>query len=412
MIKMKKYFYAGIVITILSALVGCSRLDSPLEPVTSGQPIDFAPKVSSAPGRYIVLFNNAVNSADEEQIRRAGGSFIKRLQLINGAAVFLPAQAVAALQNSPNVRSIEIDRVVQIPVSGISAKGGNSGRKPPKDDPPEEDPPPEVLPWGVDRIDADLVWSANSGGAIKVGIIDTGIDPGHPDLNVAGGVNTINTRKSFKDDNGHGTHVAGTVAAVDNELGVIGVAHSVELYAIKAFNKRGLAFTSDIIEGIQWCVENEIQVINMSFGSSVSSSSEQMAIQAAYAAGVVMVAAAGNTSGSVGYPAAYGETIAVSASDASDAIAGFSSRGTEVDLIAPGVNILSTYKGGYAWGSGTSMATPHVTGAAALVLAVWNGSLFPAQVLDKLKLTAENIGLTPSEQGAGLVDAELAVITP
>lgn len=122
-----------------------------------------------------------------------------------------------------------------------------------------------------------------------------------------------------------------------------------------------------------------------------------------------MVAAAGNTGGSVGYPAAYGETIAVSASDASDAIADFSSRGPEVDLIAPGVDILSTYRGGYAWGSGTSMATPHVTGAAALVLAVWQG-LSPDEVKNQLKFTAEILSLSSSEQGAGLVNVQAAVI--
>jgi subtilisin family serine protease len=202
----------------------------------------------------------------EEQAGQSLNSF----GFVNGASVLLPAQAVTALQHSPNVRSVEVDRVVQIPISGISAKGGKGGGggKPPKDDPPpDEDPPPpsEEIPWGVDRIDADLAWSTSSGATVKVGIIDTGIDPGHPDLNVKGGINTISTRKYFRDDNGHGTHVAGTVAAVDNDLGVIGFAHSVELYAVKAFNKRGSAFTSDIIEGIQWCIDNGIQVINMSF---------------------------------------------------------------------------------------------------------------------------------------------------
>lgn len=413
MIKRRKYYGIVIVTSLLFGLAACQNLNSPLDPVVGEQTsADLSQKSSSAPQRYIVTFFDPLNASAEQQIMDAGGEIVKQLQLIYGISVMLPEKAAISLRNSDNVRDVEIDRIVLIPLAGLSGngKGGGGGKKPPKDDPPDDPQPPEELPWGVDRIDADRAWVASTGEAVKVGVIDTGIDPDHPDLTVAGGVNTVNTRKSYKDDNGHGTHVAGTIAAVDNEIGVVGVAPTVELYAIKAFNKRGMAFTSDIIEGIQWCIDNGIRVINMSFGSSSPSSSETLAIQAAYDEGIVMVAAAGNSGGSVGYPAAYWQTIAVSASDRSDAIADFSSRGPEVDLIAPGVNILSTYlEGAYAWGSGTSMATPHVAGAAALV--IWTQpNLSPDGVKSHLALTAEDLELSFSEQGSGLVDAEAAVI--
>ena len=184
---------------------------------------------------------------------------------------------------------------------------------------------------------------------------------------------------------------------------MIGVGHAAELYAVKAFSRNGTAWTSDIIDGIQWCIDNRMAVINMSFGSSVASAAEEIAIKNAYAAG--------NTGGSVSYPAKYVETIAVYASDSGDLIASFSSRGPEVDLIAPGVGIVSTYlESGYAIGSGTSMAAPHVTGAVALVLSAQPG-LGPEEVRALLKAKADDIGLSPDEQGAGLVDAEEPVST-
>ena len=312
MIKRRKYYGIVIVTSLLFGLAACQNLNSPLDPVVRDQTTaDLSQKSSSAPQRYIVTFFDPLNASAEQQIMDAGGEIVKQLQLIYGISVMLPEKAAISLRNSDNVRDVEIDRIVLIPLAGLSGNGkGGGGKKPPKDDPPDDPQPPEELPWGVDRIDADRAWVASTGEAVKVGIIDTGIDPDHPDLTVAGGVNTVNTRKSYKDDNGHGTHVAGTIAAVDNEIGVVGVAPTVELYAIKAFNKRGMAFTSDIIEGIQWCIDNGIRVINMSFGSSSPSSSETLAIQAAYNAGIVMVAAAGNSGGSVGYPAAYWQTIA------------------------------------------------------------------------------------------------------
>ncbi|MBI2588078.1 S8 family peptidase, partial [Candidatus Azambacteria bacterium] len=225
--------------------------------------------------------------------------------------------------------------------------------------------------------------------------------------------------KTGNDDNGHGTHVAGTVAAVNNTIGVVGVGPDVHLYAIKVLNRNGSGFLSDVIEGIQWAIANGMQVANMSLGTSSDIQSFHDAVIAARNAGIVQVAAAGNSGGAVSFPAAYPEMIAVSATDQNNSIASFSSRGPEVDLAAPGVSIPSTYKGdSYATLSGTSMATPHVTGAAALVLKTVpgiydtnaNGVWDPNEVQAKLEAGASDLGEPGKDSlyGAGLLNAFVA----
>lgn len=350
--------------------------------------------------RKIVVFDETVVNEDAQEaiVKGAGGAVIKSLPIINGLAVALPDDASEkALEGQAGI--VRVDDDIRVYASG-------------KTPPPQ---PPEELPWGVNRIDADLAWSTSTGTGVKVAILDTGIDIDHPDLvaNIEGGVNTINPSKSFNDDNGHGSHVAGIVAAVDNTIGVVGVAPQANLYGVKVLNRSGWGWLSDIIEGLQWSIDNGVQVVNMSFGSSSDNQSFHDAIIATYNAGITLVAAAGNSGpgdNTVNYPAKYSEVIAVSATNSSDGQPDWSSRGPEVDLAAPGAGIKSTYKGDtYATLSGTSMAAPHVTGTAALKLAL-NPALTPAQVLDILKATAEPLlGLTSNQQGAGLVDAEKAV---
>lgn len=356
------------------------------------------------PPRKIIVFEEkfVTEAAQIALVRNFGAVIIKPLSLINGMAVYLPPQAERALLGRPEVVRIDDDIVV------------NAIGKP---KPPQ---PAEVLPWGVNRIDAELAWPTTTGLTVKVAIMDTGIDLDHSDLqtNIKGNVNTINPLKSGNDDNGHGTHVAGIVAAIDNEIGVIGVGPEISLYAVKVLGKNGSGWLSDIIEGFDWCINNNMQVINMSFGSSSTVQSFHDAIIKTYQAGLVLVGAAGNNGGAVIYPAAYPDVIAVSASDSTDNIASWSSRGPEVDLIAPGVNINSTYNNGYyKTMSGTSMACPHVVGTAALVLTTAIGVYYdldgdglwdPDEVKSKLEATAENLGLSSNEQGAGLVRTDLA----
>jgi subtilisin family serine protease len=355
--------------------------------------------------RKIVVFqSDFVNEvAQKALLIKHDAILIKRLKLINAMAVHLSPQAEEALRNRIEILRVDDDLVI------------SKSPKPEKPGKAEPEQPPQELPWGVDRIGADEAWDANNTGeTIKVAVVDTGIDLEHPDLieNIKGNFNAINPRKSGNDDNGHGSHVAGTIAALNNEIGVIGVGPEIYLYAVKVLDRKGSGWLSDLIEGLTWCINNEMQVVNMSLGASVDNDSFHEAITAVYNAGIVQVAAAGNNGengGEMDYPAKYEETIAVSAVDEEMKLAGFSSWGVEVDLAAPGVGIKSTYKDAeYETLDGTSMATPHVSGSAALVLAN-NNNLNPDEVKDKLKETAENLQLEVSEQGAGLVRPDLAI---
>jgi len=369
-------------------------------------------QASDVSGRKIVVFQTGLNDAAKDEIvKHAGGAKLKNLDLIDAKAVWLPSRAATEkLKAHPAVVRIDEDVIVE----ALDRKGG-SGKK--------KTPLAQVLPWGIDRVDAELVWpGGNTADPVKVGIIDTGISNKHPDLlaNVKGGVNTINSFKNWNDDNGHGSHVAGIVAALNNTIGVVGVGSAVDLYAIKVLDANGSGFLSDVIEGIQWATVNGMQVINMSLGTGSDIQSFHDAVIAAKNAGVVVVAAAGNSGGSVIFPAAYSEAIAVSATDKNNVIASFSSRGLEIDLAAPGVSIYSTYKRtGYATLSGTSMAAPHVAGSAALVLNTPvggydfnpNGKWDPDEVQKKLQDRAVNLGNTGVDNlyGWGLVNAYSAV---
>lgn len=393
----------------------------------AGQALAVGPDDPTDPNgaaRKIVVFKDSVTGegAQEQIVSQAGAAKIKHLRIVNATVVLATPASERALRARPEVLRIDDDAIAH---ALVKPEG-----KPTK---PAPTPPPETLPWGVDRIDADLVWDAdgdltvdtgaNAGSLVKVAVLDTGIDLDHPDLkdNIKGGYNAINSAKSGDDDNGHGTHVAGIIAGVDNAIGVLGVAPKAHLYAVKVLSRTGSGYFSDIIEGLQWCMENDIQVVNMSLGSPSNVQSFKDAITATYNAGITLVAAAGNSGpgdNTVEYPARYPEVIAVSATDSSDNIAGWSSRGPEVDLAAPGVSINSTYKGGgYKVLSGTSMASPHVAGVAALVIAsgVSDGNgddRINDEVRSILESTAENLSelnVPNSLYGYGLVDAYAAV---
>ncbi|MFC5699806.1 S8 family peptidase [Cohnella faecalis] len=269
---------------------------------------------------------------------------------------------------------------------------------------------PPKAPWNVCRVKSPPVWSATRGSGVRVGIIDTGIAK-HPDLSIAGGVNTIARGRSYADDNGHGTHVAGIVAATGRAR-LLGNAPAVRLYAIKALDKNGEGYISDIVEGIEWGLKRGIRVMNMSFGMTENNRLLRDAIKRARRRGTIISASAGNSgkgAGTLDVPARYPETLAVAALTRKNRVASFSSRGRGIDLSAPGVSILSTWKNGkYRRESGTSMATPHVTGCAALLRAV--SPAITATVAGRLmKASARRISGGSRAVGAGLLQASPAV---
>lgn len=349
-----------------------------------------------APRKIIVFQKSFTDRASQMSLVKKNGAIpIKPLKIINGMAAYLPAAAQSALEERLGAEIVRIDE--DIILHGTAPGGGEQ--------------PPQDLPWGIDRIEADIAWGDTNGTMVNVAILDTGANLDHLDLidNIKGNYNAISPSKSAADDHGHGTHVTGIIGAVNNTIGVIGVGPQVNLYPVKVLDRKNQGNLSDILDGMQWCIDNNMQVVNMSFGAPSSVQSLQDAVIALHTAGIVQVTAAGNTSGAILYPAKYPETIAVSSVDMADQLAASSARGAEIDLAAPGVGINSTsIDGQYTTMSGTSMASPHVTGTAALVLAV-HGTLTPNEVKTKLKNTAEDLGLPTVEQGAGLVRADLAI---
>jgi subtilisin len=213
------------------------------------------------------------------------------------------------------------------------------------------------------------------------------------------------------DDNGHGTHIAGTISALNNDIGVIGSTPDSELYAIKVLDQYGNGNYSDIIAEIEWALANNMDILNMSFGGVNSSRTLKTAVDNAYKSGILLVASAGNygydKKGTITYPAKYDSVIAVGAVDEQNNWAGFSSVGRELELVAPGVNIISTVPGGYAAFNGTSMASPHVVGVASLV---WSEQpdLNNIELRNILNQSSEYLG-DPFLYGKGMVNALSAV---
>ncbi|WP_010278505.1 S8 family peptidase [Paenibacillus senegalensis] len=253
----------------------------------------------------------------------------------------------------------------------------------------------QLIPWGVRQIKAPAAWSRSAGLRVKIAVIDTGIDYLHPDLhrNVAGGINVVDRRALPRDDNGHGTHIAGTIAAYSSKKGIIGVAPLASLYAVKAFDHNGTAYISDIVHGIDWCVRNRIDIINMSFGMKTHSKALEDAVRRAHDAGVIIVASSGNDgrSGRIDYPARFPQTIAVGATNKNKKVAKFSNRGKRIDIYGPGEKIYSSWLNGkYNELSGTSMATSHVSGVIALLFAQ-RGRMSARLVKDFLKASASPI---------------------
>lgn len=284
----------------------------------------------------------------------------------------------------------------------------------------------EQIPWGVKKINSEYVWEKceSKGKEIKIGIVDTGIDKNHPDLkdNIKGGYNFVekDDPHDISDDNGHGTHLAGVIAALANKTGIIGVSPEASLYGVKCLDSEGIGEDYNIISGINWCIENKMDIINMSFGDRETTKAEKDVLNNATENGVVLVAASGNSGvgkDTIDYPAKYDNVIAVGATDKNDKRASFSSTGPRLEVMAPGVDILSTTPGSYFAYSGTSMACPHVVGEIALLMS-YNSELRKdsdrvnkiRQIIDNgvLHLGVGTVGGRNLQFGFGRIDAKKA----
>jgi len=354
-----------------------------------------APGAAGAAGaatKFIVALRPGADAgmvaADHERSRGASVTHVYR-HALNGYAASMTRSAADSLAGDPRVAAVLADREVRITA--------------------------QTVPAGIDRVGADesSAVSGDGRGAVDVdiAILDTGIDAKHRDLNVVGGVNCIQGNNSSLDLNGHGTHVAGTAAAKDNSVGVVGVAPGARLWAVRVLDAGGGGLWSSIICGIDWVTAHAdtIEVANMSLGGSGGEGSctdhgLHEAICRSTSAGVTYVVSAGNAASSASgfVPATYDEVITVSAIadfdgqpggvgtptcqiGFDDTFVNFSNFGPDVDLTAPGVCVMSTWRGGgYRSISGTSMASPHVAGAAALFLST-HADATPVQVRAALR---------------------------
>ncbi|AKI93998.1 minor protease Epr [Bacillus subtilis] len=224
--------------------------------------------------------------------------------------------------------------------------------------------------WNLEPIQVKQAWKAGlTGKNIKIAVIDSGISP-HDDLSIAGGYSAVSYTSSYKDDNGHGTHVAGIIGAKHNGYGIDGIAPEAQIYAVKALDQNGSGDLQSLLQGIDWSIANRMDIVNMSLGTTSDSKILHDAVNKAYEQGVLLVAASGNDGNGkpVNYPAAYSSVVAVSATNEKNQLASFSTTGDEVEFSAPGTNITSTYLNQYyATGSGTSQATPHAAAMFALL---------------------------------------------
>ena len=355
---------------ICSTLLGITLL---LALIAGAISVTLHSAAAEIPDHYIVVLHPDVNDtaaivSDMAQRHGLAMGHIYKYAL-KGFSAVIPAAALDAIRHDPRVSFVEQDHMVQAFA--------------------------QTIPTGINRIDADLNPTASIDGIdqrvnVDIAIIDTGIQLNHPDLYVFAQKTFVTGTSTADDDNGHGTHVAGTAAAIDNGIGVVGVSPGARLWAVKVLDRNGGGSLSDVIAGIDYVTlhANEIDVANMSLGCNCQSSAGDTALANSVAAGVTYSVAAGNSGADASgfWPASNPNVIAVSAiadSDGKcgglgsvtsygkdDAFASFSNYGSVVDLAAPGVDILSTYKGSsYATMSGTSMASPHVAGSAALYVA-------------------------------------------
>lgn len=350
---------------------------------------------------------------DEAVFQRHGGTAVVKLAAIRAVAGRVPAGRLRMLRKEAGVAYVEEDAIARATYDPNDTYYSFD----PSSDPSYNEQKPQF-----ELIRCPEAWDTARGAGVRVAVLDTGCQLNHPDIGY-GSSGKVKIWRNFTtrqttdvtDRNGHGTHTAGTVGArTNNARGVAAAGHDAELAIAKVLDNSGSGQYSWIAAGLEWSVDTAgAKVINMSLGGTVPSLTLENAVNNAWRKGAVLVAAAGNSSSaSPEYPAAYENCLSVAAVDVQGNLASFSNFGDTVDLAAPGVNVLSTYKGSsYAWSNGTSMATPHVAGAAALV---WSSAWGTSQssVRDRLVSTATRPVMGENAGGLKILDAAAAVGAP
>ncbi|MBC8146014.1 MAG: S8 family peptidase [bacterium] len=373
--------FAAVAIAGIS-VAGCSDAISPDAP-THDEPsamLKTAAASARIPGSYIVVLKDNVADpsrvANEMRQLNGLGDGFTYTHAVKGFSTTIPAGRLDEILRDPRVAYVEEDQIMRATA--------------------------QTLPWGVSATGADSSSALSGDGTgsvtnVRIYIIDTGIQTNHPDLNVVGGINyTTSNRNKYLDENGHGTHCAGIAAARDNSSYVVGMCPGAPLYSVRVLNRSGSGTTSGVIAGVDWVRGQKNanptvpMVANMSLGGGVSTLLDQ-AVANCISAGVVVCVAAGNSGvdAANSSPAREASAITVGAHASNQTLASWSNYGSVVDILAPGVSILSTYKGTTtATISGTSMAAPHVAGAAALYLSA-NTTASPATVSSALVGSAQ-----------------------
>jgi subtilisin family serine protease len=354
--------------------------------------------------RVIVKFKPGAKAMMKSAATVANATMQKEIFGMDAMAMEVPMTALKGLENNPNVEYIEED-AKRYPLALTSPSTGTPYAT------------GQTVPYGIKLVQADLLSDVNVGNR-KVCIIDSGYDRAHEDLsgNVHTGEYDPGTGNWYTDENSHGTHVAGTIAAINNSgVGVVGVNANrrIKLHIVKVFGASGWAYSSDLAAAANKCRAAGANIISMSLGGPSGTTTESNAFATIASANILSIAAAGNAGNtSMSYPAGYSSVVSVGAVDEFKQWASFSQYNSKVELAGPGVSVYSTIptaRGKYGYKSGTSMATPHVAAVAALV---W--SYYPtctaAQIRSTLGKSAQDLGTAgrDTKYGYGLVQAKAA----
>jgi minor extracellular protease Epr len=368
--KYNKNPFLGIIISflILSAPINILKAEVDSE------------KSSDVKQEMIVVLENNISNAKIEEVKEIG-EVKEEFENVDVITMDVTKSEIEELKNNPNVKRVEPN--IDVKITG------------------------QVTGYAIPRIKAAISHQSGlTGKGVKVAVIDSGVSF-HEDLVVHGGVSFVEDKQWYEDENGHGTHVAGIISAENNDKGVVGIAPDSEIYALKALGSDGVGKLTNIIAAVDWSIENEMDIINLSIGTPTNVLSFELVVKKAYDKGILVVASSGNDGADVIYPAKYESVIAVSATNGTNSITSFSNYGPEIEMSAPGDVIISTYKNNtYQTMSGTSMAAPFVAGQLALLKEMYP-SYTMIQIREELHRRVLDLGEVgrDNQYGFGLIQA-------